>query len=279
MIDSLAAMPSGMTPQIVLALVLAGASIGVLAGLFGIGGGAISVPVFFETLRAMEVAEAVAMPMAVGTSLAMIVPTSILSARSHHARGTVDTAVLAAWIAPVFLGVVLGAVIARRAPPVVFQAVFVAVAGVNALRMLLGSPGWRLRDSLPGRGVLRLYGFCVGLISALMGIGGGAISNLILTLNGMDMRRAVSTSAGVGVLIALPGAAGYVLAGWGKPGLPTASLGYVSLLALVLTMPAALLTTRVGVALAHSLPERLLTRAFGAFLALVCLRFGWEIVT
>jgi uncharacterized membrane protein YfcA len=277
--DLIFALTQGITPTILISLVVAGACIGVLAGIFGVGGGAISVPVFFETFRAMGLDDSVGMPLAVGTSLAMIVPTSILSARSHYARGTVDTAVLRAWIAPVFLGVALGAVIARFAEPVVFQLVFVLVAGVNAVKMLFGSAGWKLRDTMPGRAGSNAYGLVVGLLSALMGIGGGAISNLILTLNGHEMRRAVSTSAGVGVIIAIPGPIGYIIAGRGKEGLPPATLGYVSLLALVLTMPAALATTRFGVALAHKLPQPLLGKLFGGFLGLVCLRFIWEILS
>lgn len=263
---------------IVGALVIAGICIGLLAGVFGVGGGAISVPVFFETFRSMAVADEIAMPMAVGTSLAMIVPTSILSARAHAKRGTVDMGVLRAWVLPVFAGVALGSGIARFAPPDLFQGVFVLVAGVNAIKLLFGSAGWKLRDTMPGRAVTALYGFVVGLLSALMGIGGGAISNLILTLNGRPIREAVSTSAGVGVLIAIPGALGYMLSGWGKPGLPHDALGYVSVLALVLTMPTALLTTTLGVRLAHALPQAILGKLFGVFLAAVSLRFLYEIL-
>jgi uncharacterized protein len=119
----------------------------------------------------------------------------------------------------------------------------------------------------------------LGLLSALMGIGGGAISNLILTLNGKAVREAVSTSAAVGVIIAIPGSAGYVIAGWGKAGLPPDALGFVSVLTLILTLPAAMLTTRIGVSLAHSLPQPVLTRLFGGFLGLVSLRFLYEVLT
>ncbi len=262
---------------IVGALVFAGACIGMLAGIFGVGGGAISVPVFFETFRTMGVADDVAMPLAVGTSLAMIIPTSILSARAHSKRGTVDMALLRAWILPVLLGVGLGSVIARYAAPQVFQGVFVVVAGTNAIKLLFGKAGWKLRDTMPGRGVTALYGAIVGLLSALMGIGGGAISNLILTLNGRGVREAVSTSAGVGVLIAIPGTLGYIISGWGKPGLPHDALGFVSVLALCLTMPTALLTTSLGVRVAHALPQAILGKLFGIFLALVSLRFVYEI--
>jgi len=112
---------------LVLALVIAGAAVGFLAGLFGVGGGAISVPVFYEIFLYLGYGSEVAMPLAVGTSLAVILPTSISSARGHHARGTVDVALLKLWAAPVVAGVLVGAVIARFADPKLFQAVFIAV--------------------------------------------------------------------------------------------------------------------------------------------------------
>lgn len=263
---------------VIAALVVAGGLIGLLAGLFGIGGGAVSVPVFFELFRVLGYPEEVGMPMAVGTSLAVIIPTSLNSARGHWLRGTVDMGLLRLWAVPVVAGVLLGSVIARHADPVVFQLVFVFVAVINAAKLLLGGAGWRLREGLPGRGVLRVYGGVIGLLSALMGIGGGAITNLLLTLHGYDIRRAISTAAGVGVLIALPGTIGYVAAGWGKPGLPPDALGYVSVLTLALTFPTTLLTTRLGVRLAHSLPKRALETGFGLFLLAVSGRFVWDIL-
>jgi uncharacterized membrane protein YfcA len=177
------------------------------------------------------------------------------------------------WALPILVGVLVGSIIARFAAPQVFQLVFAAVAAVNAAKLLSGGSGWRLRDSLPGHTVLRLYGAGVGLISALMGIGGGAVSNLILTLHNFPIHRAVSTSAGVGVLIAIPGTLGYTIAGWGRADLPPDAIGFVSLATFALTIPTSLLTTRFGVALAHRLTRRQLELMFGLFLAAVCLRF------
>lgn len=261
------------------ALVVAGAAIGFLAGLFGVGGGAISVPVFFEIFVILGYPPEIAMPTAVGTSLAVIVPTSVLSARGHNAKGTLDLNILKVWAVPILLGVALGSVIARFASPEVFQAVFVAVAAINAVKLLSGGRGWQLRDTLPGQWAMRIGGAGIGLVSAIMGIGGGAVSNLFLTLHGVPIHRAVSTSAGVGVLIAIPGTVGYVLAGLGKDGLPPASLGFVSLAAFALTIPTSLLTTRFGVALAHRLTRRALEIAFGTFLTLVAARFIYALVT
>lgn len=265
--------------ELVGALAVAGAVIGFLAGLFGVGGGAVSVPVFFEIFGSLGYPPEVAMPLAVGTSLAVIVPTSILSARGHHRKGTLDAGILRIWAIPVLIGVLLGAAIARYAPPSVFQAVFVAVAAINAAKLLTGGKGWRLRDELPGKAVMRIGGFGIGLVSAIMGIGGGAVSNLFLTLHGVNIHRAVSTSAGVGVLIAIPGTIGYVLAGLGRTDLPPDAVGFVSLGAFALTIPTSLLTTRFGVALAHRMSRRSLEIAFGSFLVLVSLRFLYALVS
>lgn len=264
---------------LVAALVVAGAAIGFLAGLFGIGGGAISVPVFFEIFGILGYPPSVAMPLAVGTSLAVIIPTSINSARGHYKRGTVDMDLLRVWAVPVLVGVLVGAAIARYASPQVFQAVFIVVGVVNATKLLSGGKGWRLREGLPSKGILRIYGAVIGLVSALMGIGGGAVSNLVMTLHGVPILRAVSTSAGVGVLIAIPGTIGYMAAGYGRPDLPPDAIGFVSLATFALTIPTSLLTIRFGVALAHTLSRRALETSFGMFLLLVCLRFAWDMLT
>ncbi len=146
------------------------------------------------------------------------------------------------------------------------------------MKLLTGGKGWQLRDTLRGALAMRISGMTIGLVSAIMGIGGGAVSNLFLTLHGVPIHRAVSTSAGVGVLIAIPGTIGYLLAGLGTADLPPGSLGFVSLVAFALTIPTSLLTTRFGVALAHRLSRRSLEIAFGSFLLLVAARFIWAIV-
>ena len=277
MADVFADLLTEVTPMLV-ALLVAGTVIGFLAGLFGIGGGAISVPVFYQVFGVLGVSDEVRMPLAVGTSLAVIIPTSFVSARAHLKRGTVDIELLRLWVVPVLLGVLAGSVVARFADPWVFKLVFVGVAGLNAAKLLFGGQGWRLRDGLPSRPVLRIYGAITGLLSALMGIGGGAITNLMLTLHGVSIHRAVSTGAGVGVLIALPATLGYIFAGWGKPGLPIDATGYVSWLTFAATMPTTLLTARLGVALAHKLSRRALETAFGLFLLFVSARFLWDLL-
>lgn len=261
-------------------LLISGAATGVLAGLFGVGGGALMVPVLFETFGLLGYPDSVRMPLAVGTSLAVIIPTSIRSYRGHLARGAVDVALLRAWAVPIVVGVLIGAVVARYASPFVMQLVFVLVAGVNAVKLISGTTRWNFGRDLPGDGwVLHAYGGLIGLLSSLMGIGGGQITNIIMTLHGRSIHQAVATSAGVGVLISIPGALGYIGAGWGNPDLPPLTLGFISILGLILFAPTTVMTASIGVRLAHGLSRRRLELAFGLFLAVVCLRFVWAILT
>ncbi len=261
------------------ALLAAGALTGVLAGLFGVGGGAVIVPILFEVFGILEIDDEVRMPLAVGTSLAIIIPTSIRSFRGHYLKGAVDMSVLRAWAVPVVLGVLFGSLIARYADPWVFMLVFIMVAGVNAIKLLFGNEKWRVAMDLPKGLALSAYGGLIGLLSALMGIGGGQISNIIMTLHNRGIHQAVATSAGLGVLISVPGALGYIYAGWGREGLPPDAIGFVSLLGLILVVPTTLLTAQIGVNLAHAWPKRKLEIAFGIFLAIVCARFVYAILT
>ncbi|MDQ0316921.1 sulfite exporter TauE/SafE family protein [Amorphus orientalis] len=256
------------------ALVFAGLLVGLLAGTFGVGGGGIIVPVLYECFRLMGVADEVRMPLCVGTSLAIIIPTSIRSARGHLARGAVDMTILRAWVAPLLAGVLIGSLSARFAPPWVFKLVFVSVSAVLAIKLLAGRESWRLGTSLPGRVGTTAYGMLVGVISSMMGTGGGGPSTMVLTLYGVPIHRAVATSAGVGTIVALPGAVGYMIAGWPDLDLlPPLSLGYVSVLAFALVVPTTLLAAPFGVRLAHALTRRQLEVAFAVFLLVVGARF------
>lgn len=261
---------------ILLALWIAGAGIvvGVLAGLFGIGGGAVIVPVLYEVFRALDVPEDLRMQMCIGTSIAIIVPTTVRSYYAHKKKGAVIPEVVRAWALPSVVGVAIGAVIATSAPASVFKIAFVVFAGFIAARMLLGADRLRLGAELPGRALLSLFGFITGLVSSLVGVSGGAVSNAVLTLYGRSMQQAVATSAGVGVPITIAGTIGYMLAGWPHMAqLPPLSVGFVSLVGFALMAPVSSYTAKYGVRLAHWLPRRQLEIAFGIFLALASLRF------
>ena len=254
--------------------------------LFGIGGGAVLVPVFYECFRLAGVPLEVRMPLCIGTSLAIIIPTSISSWRAHYKRGAVDMEILKAWWVPVLVGVVAGSVTARYAPERLFKIVFVAVAYAAAARLLLARETWKFGDDFPKGLLMNAYGFIVGLLSTLMGIGGGLFSNLLMTFYGRPIHQAVATSSALAVLISIPGALGYVYAGW-----PAAarfpdvvalqwpfSIGYVSLIGAVLAMPMTLLTAPLGVRAAHAMSKRTLEMAYGAYLVIVGSRFAISLI-
>jgi uncharacterized membrane protein YfcA len=271
--------PLGEFVAFVLALAAAGIITGLLAGLFGVGGGAVIVPVLYQVFTTLGVPEAVRMHLCVGSSLAIIIPTSIQSYRTHRAKGATRMDVLKLWAVPVVVGTVLGSVLAAFAPGLLLKAVFVLIAGSNAIKNLAGREDWRLGADFPGTLAMRAYGFGTGFASALMGIGGGAISNMIFSFYGRSIHQAVATSAGLGVLISIPGTLGYVIGGWDQSMPPELlALGYVSLTALGLVAPITTLAAPFGARLAHRMPKRKLEVAFGVFLAIVCARFLYDIV-
>jgi uncharacterized membrane protein YfcA len=252
----------------------AGVLVGILAGLFGIGGGAVIVPVLYEVFRVLGVSETLRMQMCIGTSLAIIIPTTVRSYLGHKKKGAVIPQVMRLWTLPAVAGVAVGSLVAAVAPAAVFKLAFVIFAAFIATRMLYGGDRWSLGTALPGRAVLAFFGFLTGLFSSLVGVSGGAVSNAVLTLYGQPMQRAVATSAGIGVPITIAGAIGYMIAGWSyQAQLPPLSIGFVSLIGFALMAPVSSYTASYGVRLAHWLPRRRLEIAFGLFLALVSLRF------
>jgi uncharacterized membrane protein YfcA len=264
-----------------LLLIATGALSGFLAGLFGIGGGAVLVPVFYECFRLAGVPLEVRMPLCIGTSLAVIIPTSIRSFRAHYLRGAVDMDILKSWWVTILIGVLAGSVTARYAPERLFKYVFVAVAWSATLRLWLARDGWKLGDEMPKGLLMKAFGFFVGLLSTLMGVGGGLFSNLLMTFYGRPIHQAVATSSALAVLISIPGAIGYVYAGWPAAArfpavaalqLPLA-FGYVSLIGALLVMPMSLWTAPLGVKAAHAMSKRMLEIAFGSYLFIVGGRF------
>jgi uncharacterized membrane protein YfcA len=260
---------------IALAALIAGAGVlvGILAGLFGIGGGAIIVPVLYEVFGVLGVPEDLRMQICIGTSLAIIIPTTIRSYYAHKARGAVVQDVVRLWALPAVVGVALGSVIAAFAPAALFKIVFVVFALTIAWRMIV-SDAKKPEKPLPGRPVMLALGFLTGLVASLVGVSGGSVSNAILTYYGRSMQQAVATSAGVGVPVTIAGAIGYAIAGWPHMGqLPSLSIGFVSLIGFALMAPVSSFTASYGVRLAHWMSRRHLEIAFAIFLTVVSLRF------
>jgi uncharacterized membrane protein YfcA len=271
--------PLGELAWLAAAILAAGVVTGILAGLFGIGGGAVIVPALYEVFRILGVHEEVRMQLCIGTSLAIIVPTTIRSYRAHRARGEGIREVVRLWALPAVAGVAAGAVLAAFAPGVVFKIAFVLIVSFIAVRLLLGRESWRLADELPGRAAMTVYGFLIGLSSSLMGVSGGSLSNLVLMLYGRPIHNAVAISAGLGVPISLAGAIGYALAGMRHQALlPPLSIGFVSIVGVVLMAPVSSFVAVYGARLAHALSRRRLEIAFGLFLVAVAVRFVFSLV-
>jgi uncharacterized membrane protein YfcA len=254
--------------------VAAGIVAGLLGGLFGIGGGAVIVPVLFETFRLLDVPETVRVQLCIGTSLAIIVPTAMRSYRQHKRQGAVLPDVLQRWTIPCVAGVAVGSALAAVAPPDTFKLAFVLVAGVIAAKLLWGSERLLLARDLPGPTAMNVYGFAIGLASSLMGIAGGSLAVMVLTLYDKPIRSAVATGAGLGVPITLAGTIGYILAGLPHQAiLPPLSIGFVSIPGVVLIAPVSSWIAPFGARLAHKLRPRTLEIAFAAFLLLAAARF------
>jgi uncharacterized membrane protein YfcA len=251
---------------------------GTLAGLLGVGGGIVIVPVLFNVLPFFGIPDAVQMKLAIGTSLATIIPTSIQSARKHFAKGTMDVGLLRSLAPSIALGVALGTILAIWLRGDALTALFATVAVLVAVNMATTGAEWRLRESFPSGAPRHGIGGFIGTVSAMMGIGGGTVGVPILSAFGAPMRAAVATASAFGIIIAIPATAGFIWAGWGNPLLPPLSLGYVNLIGVALIVPTSMLAAPWGVKLAHSIPPLLLKRLFALFLAVTSVRMIWSLV-
>ncbi|WEX08382.1 sulfite exporter TauE/SafE family protein [Chelativorans sp. AA-79] len=257
---------------LVAGVLLTGSIGGILAGLLGVGGGIVVVPVLFWLMELLDFPSDTASHLAVATSLATIIPTSISSMRAHAKRGTVDTGLLKLWGPLVFLGALIGGILSRYIPGEGLRAVFGVVGIIVAVNMAIPKT-LVLSDHLPAS---RIVNGCIagviGFISSLMGIGGGTLSVPTLSLFGYPVHKAVGTAAALGLLIALPAVAGFIWAGWDMPERPPLSLGYVNLAAVALIAPVSFLCAPLGARLAHAMNARYLKMAFAFFLFVTAVR-------
>lgn len=261
------------------AMAFTGLVSGVLAGLLGVGGGIVIVPVLFYVLPLFDVPEATQMKVAVATSLATIIPTSIISARKHHAKGAMDVALLRSMAPAMFLGVLVGTALAVVLKGPGLTLVFAVVALLVALNMGLTGVDARLRDTVPGGAPRQGIAGAIGAVSAMMGIGGGTVGVPVLSMFGVPIRQAVATCSAFGLVISVPATIGFVLAGLGAEGRPPWSLGWVNLVGFALIVPSSIIATPWGVRLAHSIPPLLLKRAFALFLAITSARMLYTLLT
>ncbi|MBL4618154.1 MAG: sulfite exporter TauE/SafE family protein [Robiginitomaculum sp.] len=264
--------------NLIFVLALSGAFAGLIAGMFGIGGGVVIVPALYAVFRSFNIADDVAMKTAIATSLATIVVTSLRSSFAHYKRGAVDVRVLKNWIPWIIPGALLGAVLASYLPGqwlIIGFGIFVILI---ALQMGFGNSDWRIAEQMPrGFSKVLLAGF-IGISSAMAGIGGGVVGVILMTLCGKPIHRAVGTAAGFGVAIGLPAALMFMVFGWQINGLVPFSIGFVNLPGFLAISVLTVALAPVGAGLAHSLSPIILRRMFAVLLVvtgLLMLRDGF----
>jgi uncharacterized membrane protein YfcA len=251
---------------------------GLAAGLLGIGGGAIIVPALSTSLSLLGYDSDVVQHVAVGTSLAIIIPTGIMSARAHYRRGALDVETLKLWVPFLIAGTFIGGLMAGLFSGDVLRIVFAVMAFLIAANIVFA---WqtKIMGHLKSSSLThRISAFVVGYISALMGIGGGSLSVPTLVAFGATMHAAVGTSAALGVAIAVSGTLGFIISGWGQAGLPPLSLGYINLVAMVLVAVLAAIFAPFGASLAHRLDQKTLKYVFAVFLVAVGLNMLWKVL-
>jgi uncharacterized membrane protein YfcA len=254
------------------ALLGAGLLAGFAAGIFGIGGGFVVVPALFIVLPLLGGAHSQYAHVAIGTSAATIIVTSIRSLLAHAKRGAVEFEILKSWAPWIILGDGLGVILAHHVDGRILTLIFASGVLLMSLNFLLPKLGNRvIGDDMP-TGVPRMaIAGGLGTFSALLGIGGGTIAIMVMTLHGRSIHRAIATASGIGTLIAVPSAIGFAVIGVHEAGLPWGSLGYVNVPAAVAIACMSVLTAPLGVAAAHSLPPTMLKRVFGVYLVFIAL--------
>jgi len=270
---------------LIVTLMGVGALAGFSAGLFGIGGGAVMVPALYYAFDVLGYSDDVLMKCAVATSAAIIIVNSMRSVASHHKKGAVEWSLL--WPKNPLLSYALwigaGSFIAanfliKRISAEQLTLLFAVVAALVSLQFIFGRPEWKVRESVPGGLAPVSVGGGIGVLSSLMGIGGGSFTVPLMSMCGMPIQRAVATASGFGFAIAVPATIGYIMSGWNVPGRPEFSMGYVNVLGFSIVAAIAFLTIPAGANLAHKLSQKNLKRIFGICLLIVAMNMAREIV-
>jgi len=258
---------------------LAGTGIvgGVLAGLLGVGGGIIIVPVLYNILPFFGVDDQIRIHVAIGTSLATIIPTSISSARSHYKKGAIDLDLLKSWGPIIFIGVIIGTLAAGYADATILTLIFAVLALIVAANMAFRPDNVHLANDLPKAPFKQALALFIGGFSAMMGIGGGTFTVPILTLFNYPIRKAVGTAAAIGLIISIPGTAGFLIAGLEVKDLPPGNIGYVNIIGFLVIFPMSALFAPLGARIAHRINASLLKKVFAFFLFATSLRMFYSL--
>lgn len=255
-----------------LALVATGIFAGILAGLLGVGGGIVIVPVLFFLFQSFGVSHESAMLIATATSLATIIPTSISSIRSHKEKGNVDFDLLKRWSMFIFAGVLVGSWLVTRVDGTWLTVLFGVIATLSALNMLFRTGKSAVFQQLPGKVGQSIMGTSIGFFSSMVGIGGGTISVPLLTLYNYPAHKAVGTAAAIGLIISLPGALTMLIAGETPVDAPAATFGLVNLIGFICIVPLTVKFAPVGASLAAKLDAAKLKKVFAIVLLITGVR-------
>ncbi len=256
---------------LIVALAVGGVAAGIAAGLLGVGGGIVVVPILYHAYCFLAFDSHIAMHLAVGTSLAVMVPTSIQSVARHYRRGAVDAVFLKDWGPAVSTGAVIGCLSAGVLSTTFLVWFFAAFAVLISVYMFFGTEQWAVHVEMPKPQLRTAIGLTIGAVASLMGIGGGVFAVPLLTLYGAPITKAVATAAGFGVFISIPGTVIFMLSGLTDARLPAYALGYVYLPAVAILIPATVVSVPLGVSLAHNLPHAVVRRCFAVFLAVTAI--------
>ena len=262
---------------IIVAMAISGAVAGFLAGLLGIGGGIIMVPVLYTAFGMIGVPEAWHMHLTVGTSLGIIIPTAYFSARAHRKKGAIMGDIVRSWTPFLIAGAVFGAVVAGNLKSAHLVLFFAIIAFLMGIKMILPLEDKVLSQKPPEKPLKFVLATFIGAASSLMGIGGATLSVPTMTLFNVPIHKAVGTASMLGLIIAIPATTGYVWNGWEVEGLPAYSFGFVNLAGVLIVAPLSALFAPLGVRVAHLLPRRVLSVIFGLFLVIAAWRMAFPL--
>ena len=259
-------------------LLITGVIGGLIAGLFGVGGGIVIVPILFWIFTSLSFPNEILMHMAIGSSLATIIPTSISSARAHYHRGSIEIDIIKKWAPGIFLGAIIGGLSGNYFSVNELKYLFASIAFLVALNMFFKEP-LRLGNNFPKSRLLNIImSSLIGLVSSLMGVGAGTLGVPALVALSVPIHKAIGTAAALGLFIAVPATLGLAFSGFNIPNRPPMSIGYVNLIAFFIMFPLTVFFAPVGVKLAHRINQRALKSIFGIFLIITSIKMLSSII-
>lgn len=259
-------------------LLITGVIGGLIAGLFGVGGGIVIVPILFWIFTSLNFPNEILMHMAIGSSLATIIPTSISSARAHYHRGSIEIDIIKKWAPGIFLGAIIGGLSGKYFSVNELKYLFASIAFLVALNIFFKEP-LRLGNNFPKSRLLNIImSSLIGLVSSLMGVGAGTLGVPALVALSVPIHKAIGTAAALGLFIAVPATLGLAFSGFNIPNRPPMSIGYVNLIAFFIMFPLTVFFAPVGVKLAHRINQRALKSIFGIFLIITSIKMLSSII-